>query len=502
MLVDGIQQAYITESGSCDDSELWFAITNVSDRKLTNIEIILEDGYPFGHADEIVGKTVLIGREIFDVQPRSGSSAGTLLTLTGSGYGSDTDLDGFTIEARIDGNWVTLCDEVTIPENGKIQCFTLALEAADSDIRIYSEQSWNIASEAGEAIKYNQLAATSTPIVEEIAVSGSPGNTITFTGTGFNTSTLLSPVTAPEGRFRGAVATEVSRTDTQVVVMFANGVPTVIVEDNEVPKLHFVATDFEIRAQEALTNAYTAEPLLTINQADSVSCSFAGGCSFSVTAPGLTAALQSSDENQITVCGNVCVLDSSSDEGIATCTLAPLVTPYSANEFKLTTSALLDGSWSGSGDDEELAKLNDGKPTVNYVDPNNSCELEFTASSVDYLYNIEEVGIYITSLADVSPYIGNLIFQGLSYDGNSWSDLWVVDSSVHKGWNRVQFDSEGEGFKNFRFQGNAAGSCKVGEIELKGFEVLDAYATDDFTVCTPKLTLAGVVLEEIVSVAA
>ena len=115
MLVDGVQQEYV----ECD-SELIFAITDVSDRKFTNIEIILEEGYPIGHSEFITGKTGSIDRAIFDVQPRSGSDAGTLLTLTGSGFGIETELDGFIIQTKIDGIWVTLCDEVTIPENGKI----------------------------------------------------------------------------------------------------------------------------------------------------------------------------------------------------------------------------------------------------------------------------------------------------------------------------------------------------------------------------------------------
>lgn len=105
MLVDGVQQEYV----DCA-SELTFAITDVGDRKFTNIEIILEEGYPIGHSDFITGKEGSIDRAIFDVQPSLGSDAGTLLTLTGSGFGTQTELDGFIIQAKIDGTWETLCD--------------------------------------------------------------------------------------------------------------------------------------------------------------------------------------------------------------------------------------------------------------------------------------------------------------------------------------------------------------------------------------------------------
>ena len=74
-------------------------------------------------------------------------------------------------------------------------------------------------------IYYNQNSTYSTPEVDSIAISGSPLNTITFTGTGFLTSPLLLTTEVSEGRFRGAVATEVSRTDTEIVVKFADGMP-------------------------------------------------------------------------------------------------------------------------------------------------------------------------------------------------------------------------------------------------------------------------------------
>ena len=58
----------------------------------------------------------------------------------------------------------------------------------------------------------------------------------------------------------------------------------------------------------------------------------------------------------------------------------------------------------------------------------------------------------------------------------------------------MQFETEGEGFKNFRFEGDSAGSCKLGEIELKGLEVLDRDIEEE-TTCTPMLTIAGEVEE-------
>ena len=40
-----------------------------------------------------------------------------------------------------------------------------------------------------------------------------------------------------------------------------------------------------------------------------LSCSFQGGCSYTITGTGLTSSLLNSDVNSIDVCGNPCVID-------------------------------------------------------------------------------------------------------------------------------------------------------------------------------------------------
>lgn len=184
------------------------------------------------------------------------------------------------------------------------------------------------------------------------------------------------------------------------MVNFINGVPQVWIDDDDStnpqlhPQLHFVDTltvnsvdyDYEIRAHkteyDAINNpngfTFTRPADLTIDAAADVTCSYAGGCDFTVTAHGLTAALLSSEENSIDVCGNPCMLkESQSTAVLATCQLAPLVTPYSVENYSMASSSILEGKWTGSGEEEELAKLNDGFPTVNYEDTSSPCHFEF-----------------------------------------------------------------------------------------------------------------------------
>jgi len=70
-----------------------------------------------------------------------------------------------------------------------------------------------------------------------------------------------------------------------------------------------------------------------------LSCSFQGGCSYSVTASGLTSSLlNSSSANQIDVCGNPCVInEAASDSTQTTCTLPLVSTAYSATTYEIVT---------------------------------------------------------------------------------------------------------------------------------------------------------------------
>ena len=81
-------------------------------------------------------------------------------------------------------------------------------------------------------------------------------------------------------------------------------------------------------------------PLDITDSQSGLVCSFQGGCSYSVTANGLTSALLPGEfeekSNRIEVCGQVCELDvSTSDASQATCTVPPVATSYSASNFEI-----------------------------------------------------------------------------------------------------------------------------------------------------------------------
>lgn len=127
----------------------------------------------------------------------------------------------------------------------------------------------------------------------------------------------------------------------------------------------------------AFQTGITVENGLTITDSTSgLSCSFQGGCSYTVTANGLTASLQADEESSyIEVCGNACILDAdASDASAAVCTLPYVSTAYSAAEFEIVKEGVLhDGIWTGTASDTELAKLLDEKNTVDMIDSDASC---------------------------------------------------------------------------------------------------------------------------------
>jgi hypothetical protein len=69
---------------------------------------------------------------------------------------------------------------------------------------------------------------------------------------------------------------------------------------------------------------------------ENLSCSFQGGCSYTVTANGLTSTISGDSSSYVDVCGRECVLDSTaSTSTAATCTLPYVSTAYSASTYSI-----------------------------------------------------------------------------------------------------------------------------------------------------------------------
>ena len=183
-----------------------------------------------------------------------------------------------------------------------------------------------------------------------------------------------------------------------------------------------------------------------------MSCSFQGGCSYSVEGEGLTSSLIDSTTNSIDVCGNPCAIDAAASDAFqVTCTLPYVATAYSAAEYEVVSPGMLhSGTWSGTTTDSELAKLIDGKNMVDMLDSETQCHFQIQYKE-NHVGVLDEVKFFVNEMVDKSPYVGSLVFQG-SHDGLEFTDLWTIDAAVHEGWNSHDFeDGSQPAFNIYRF---------------------------------------------------
>jgi hypothetical protein len=377
-----------------------------------------------------------------------------------TGVGAESDLEGATVQADLNGEWTDICEDVTLVGYGTLSCTTFPVEVADSLIRVNIPNGDSPRScenfDDSALCMYKQEVTASTATVTKASVTGTGlASKIEFEGTNFDSFGL--PM-LPYGVYRGVRADTLEASDispTKIIVTFTKGVPAPIsLDDEERPMLVFENKDSgaELTAAFAELFEFIGAPVLVIDEVEtpaSVKCSFAG-CDYTLTAPGLGAILAGTEDSKIEVCGNPCVFDAEkSDALLAVCNLPPMITQESVQEYELAEPAVLKGAWvDGSGSEEQLAKLNDGINTVDYQDSSNTCFFEFESAREGYMYAIKEVRFFINGFDSSMEHVNNLKFQG--YQDDDWVDIWQVDSGIHKGWNSKDIDHV---VKKFRFTG-------------------------------------------------
>jgi hypothetical protein len=96
-----------------------------------------------------------------------------------------------------------------------------------------------------------------------------------------------------------------------------------------------------------------------------------------------------------------------------------------------------------------------------------------TAFKYGYVGVLNEVKFFMNRF-NRNNFVNKLIFQG-SQTGTTWTNLFTVGEEIHEGWNYYNFAS-GQELKNryFRFYGTSTGSCLVGELSIRGYEVIDS----------------------------
>lgn len=148
-----------------------------------------------------------------------------------------------------------------------------------------------------------------------------------------------------------------------------------------------------------------------------LSCSFAGGCEYEITGPGVTASLRAPqtdiEKNRVEFCGQECITDfTKSDSTKAVCKIPSMPTSFSSNNLSIVEghSIVNEGVWSGTSAQSELAKLIDGKDTT-FLSDNTSenCHWQI-AFPTNYVGVLDKIEYFMLDLANNSMFInGNVV---------------------------------------------------------------------------------------------
>ena len=116
--LDGIEQETLTVT----DTVATFRVTEVLTGN-PSVRVYFADGLPAGY-DSF--DTATIVPTLVSISPSTGSSGGTLITVTGTGFGMDSCCQDINLEHTASAS--DICNEVTITGYGTFTCLTKALE--------------------------------------------------------------------------------------------------------------------------------------------------------------------------------------------------------------------------------------------------------------------------------------------------------------------------------------------------------------------------------------
>ena len=271
--------------------------------------------------------------------PVSGSVGGTLITAIVPGATVSDTVD------ILDSTNSSICESTSVTAYGVVQCKTLAQEIESTELSISKDGEISSCVSTDKSVcTYEQLASSAVfPTVSSISNSKS---TILFTGTNFDITDFTHTASFYDVEATSVVIDSV----TQATATFDLGIPVVIGE--VFPYLVFTKDDLEYKA---------ISPVAIVNDLDvsssmsGLQCSFAGECTFEVTASGLASIMrQKSEENKILVCDQECVLDEATSTATVTkCKIPKLSTTYSNKNFEISKETEnLRGTTFGTGDYE------------------------------------------------------------------------------------------------------------------------------------------------------
>lgn len=268
LVIDDITQSLVSFSST----SATFNVVGLNGVTTSNVKVFTSQGYPEGME---IAHSLTFLPTLLSISPSAGSSAGSWVTVTGSGFGPST------LGLNIKAGTQVLCSQVEIVSYGVFNCLTKPIAFTSSTALSMTIN--------GAAVSSTSSATYSQSVLYPVTSSSLSGVTITFTGSNFPTDGSFT-ASATFGGVAASSTTVVSSTSVE-----ATWTATGIAAASEVPVLIFTSSDLSHWhiAQAASTITHT----LAVTQSNALSCSYGGGCQYSVTADGLYATLLNSQNS-------------------------------------------------------------------------------------------------------------------------------------------------------------------------------------------------------------
>lgn len=237
--------------------------------------------------------------------------------MTGTGFGVDTQ----DVNLIHESTGTEICSEVEVTGYGTFTCLTVSIEITSTD-NLYlktASGSHSCANTLNSAECHLEQAQASSPSITGASIASS--STIAIDGTDFPTSDYEVIVL-----FKGVESdSAVINSDVSITATFNNGIPVSVTAD--APSVRFVPVDTSGRRQLVslkdagmqiigwINGDVTIQNTLSVTDSTAgLSCSFQGGCSYTITSDGLTSTLTDIESNYIDVCGNICEIDTEASD--------------------------------------------------------------------------------------------------------------------------------------------------------------------------------------------
>lgn len=428
----------------------------------SSVEIYFPEGLPEGFQNLFEGLTfdpALVG-----LNTNIGSPAGSRIEASVKGAGPS---DNLTLVNAADNSNICVSSRVT--SYGVLECETKVADFSATitlKVKDNTSGSFFVCANSDPTQCQYTTQVQGTDASEFTAVVKSDASTLSFTGVLFPIADFTCSVT-----YAGVASTTCTiNSATDVSATFANGVPTS--EADVSPKLTFESSldtfaHHAIVTAAALTNAFAFT-----STTNGLTCSFEGGCEFSVVADGLAAKV-SEGSATINVCGKECTLLDSSDATTTVCAVPAIHSIQSNTLFNQKPAAPLLGANRISAGAGYLETAFDGNNVPGITGSTNGCYagVEFGTGYVGVLESTKFFMDYFTR----ANLVDNLVLQG-SNDAFSSEvvDILTVSEEIHEGWNMYDLSATAPTYSSYRYY-NAASNCnKIGEIQFIGHEVLNS----------------------------